>query len=699
VGRGGGPKSGAVPLRHLIRLFACLTLLAAPLAAAPVPPAVQQQAEVADVLGFGTTGLSLGARDLSLKPGDDFYSYSNGRLISFLRAAMGSQDSSFSLHALLAEEVDGQLRQIIEHPADDAAGRQVAALYRSYTDEPRIEQLGIAPIRPYLDRIGHIRDRAELIRVFADNGYSMPVDMAVIPDPGNPSRYVLIVTQAGLTMPSRDHYLRAGPEFDTYRAAFRTYVVTLLRLSGVAEADAAARADRVVELERRLADSQWGPERNRDVRATYNPMTPAQLAALAPQFNWPVYLRALGFGQARRIIVRQPDAIAAAGRLLDDVPLETWKDWLAFRFIASFSDYLSTPYQQANFAFAGRAMYGQISPHPRWSRGVDLVNNTLGETVGSIYLNRYFPARSRAVLTELVGNVRSAFTDRLQQAQWMDEPTRREALAKLADLEAQIGGPTRPLDLTSVEVKPDDLVGNIMRLSIWALNRDARRIDRPVDRSEWPMTAQTVGASYNSLTNQITFPAGILQRPLFDPSYDPAVNYGRIGSAIGHELGHGFDDQGRRYDRQGRLRDWWSPAAAARFEDRARRLGEQYGAYEPLPGFRINAAVTMGENIGDLGGLEIAYGAWRRYVAQHGEPPVIGGLTGDQRFFLAFGQTWAGHTTDALMRTIVLTDEHSPPAWRVNGVVRNMDAWYQAFDIKPGDRMYLPPEQRVHIWG
>ena len=686
-------------MRFLRSVLGALALLATTSAALAVqrdvPPPVAAQPPV-DVLGFGATGINLSARDLRTHPGDDFYSHANGAWTGFIKERLGPMDASFSLHALLAEEVEEQVRTIIETPADDPAGRQVAALYRSFMDEARIEQGGAKPIQQYLGRIAGIKDRAELIRVFAANGYNMPVAVGVIPDAADTRRYVLVVAQGGTRMPTRDHYLREGPEFDAYRAAFKTYITTALRLGGVSDPE--AKTELVYGLERRLAETHWTPERARDVRQTYNPMTRAQLQALAPQFDWPTYLNEMGFQRAERVIVREPSAVQAAGKLLDEIPLDTWKAWLAFSFIDAFSPYLSAPLQEAEFAFEGRALYGQREQHPRWSRAVKLVDSTLGETIGVIYLGRHFPADSRRVLTELVGNLRAAFTDRLRRLDWMDDATRREALAKLDALEAQIGGPAKPTDLTSVRLEPDDLVGNIMRLSEYGLRRDGERLAEPVDRNQWPMTAQTVGASYNSLTNQITFPAGILQKPLFDPSYDAPVNYGRIGSAIGHELGHGFDDQGRRFDGQGKLRDWWTPAAAGRFDELARRLGQQYAAYEPLPGFKVNAELTMGENIGDLGGLEMAYAAYRRHVDQHGEPPVVGGLTGDQRFFLSYAQTWASHMSDNLLRQIVLTDEHSPPSYRVNGIVRNMDAWYRAFDIKPGHKLYLPPEQRVRIW-
>jgi putative endopeptidase len=689
-------------LRSVLLGLALLPLSVEPALAAGTQPAIRtvppvvQPAQPVDVFGFGATGINLSARYPGTHPGDDFYDHANGAWTRFVKERLGPIDASFSLHAQLAEEVEGQVRQIIESPSDDPAGRQVSALYRSFMDEARIEQLGLEPIRPYLNRIAGIKDRAELIQVFAANGYNMPVASGVIPDAADPRRHVLVIAQGGTRMPTRDHYLREGPEFDRYRDAFKTYIATALRLANVPEPE--AKAARIYDLERRLAEGQWSQERIRDVRATYNPMTPAELQKLAPQFDWPNYLKGMGFAAADRIIVREPSAIQAAGKLLDEVPLQTWKDWLTFSFIDSFAPYLSTPFQQAEFAFDARALYGQQTPHPRWSRAVKLIDNTLGESVGLIYMQRHFPEASRRTLTELVGNVREAFNDRLRQLKWMDDATRREALAKLAALESQVGGPLKPTDLTGVRMDPQDLVGNIMRLSEYGLRRDSERLKEPVDRTLWPMTAQTVGASYNTLLNQITFPAGILQKPLFDPSYDAPVNYGRIGSAIGHELGHGFDDQGRRFDKDGKLRDWWSPAAASRFEDLAKRLGAQFATYEPLPGFKVNAEVTMGENIGDLGGLELAYAAYRRHVAKHGEPPVINGLTGDQRFFLAFAQTWASHMSDNLLRQVVLTDEHSPPAYRVNGIVRNMDAWYKAFDIQPGHKLYLAPDQRVRIW-
>lgn len=665
-------------------------------AAPPVPTQITREQAVAMLLGFNETGINLAARDLSVRPGNDFNLYANGSWMRFIRVSGGAQEFSYSIQAQLNEDVEGQVRAIVENPAGDPAAQQISELYRGFMDTATIERLGVTPLRPYFDRIARIRDRADLLRTFSENGYNMPFGIGVIPDPGNPTRHIVAVGQAGTLMPTRDYYLREGLEFDRYRAAYRSYVTQLLQLAGIEGAP--AKAEAIFGLERRLAEAHWPPERSRDVSQSMNRMTVAELQRLAPEFDWPSTLRLLQMGDVDTLLVGETTAIQAAGRLLEEVPLDTWKAWLTFHFIDAFAPYMSSPFDQAAFTFHNQVLNGMNQPHERWRRGVQLVDGALGEAVGRIYTARHFPTESKRVVEEMIGNLRGAFTERLRRIDWMDEPTRREALAKLEAFGARVGGPERTVDYGRLRLDRADMVGNIMRLGEFNFAREIAKLREPVDRSVWDMTAQTVGASYNVLTNQITFPAGILQRPLFHPGYDAAVNYGRIGAAIGHELGHGFDDQGRRFDGGGRLRDWWTPAAAQRFHERAEQLGRQFATYEPVPGFRVNAEATMGENIGDLGGLEIAYEAYRRHVAQHGEPAVINGLTGDQRFFLSYAQTWASYIGNTLMQSIVLTDEHAPPAYRVNGIVRNMDAWYRAFDVKPGDALYLPPEQRVRIW-
>ncbi|MGE0180090.1 MAG: M13 family metallopeptidase [Sphingomonas sp.] len=646
---------------------------------------------------FGPWGIDLKARDLDARPGDDFYAYANR---SWFRAnPIPADRTSWGINAALSQEVEQQLRTIVEEaqasPADPVR-RQVAELYAAWMDEAAIEARGTAVLRPYLSRIAAARNRDDLIRIMATPGFPSLVFVGMTPNPMNPTRYAALVGQGGLGMPSRDHYLREGDQYDRYRAAYRTYVTTLLRLAGFDRPD--ARADAIIALERRIAEAQWTPERSRDVSQTVNPMTPAQLATLAPQFNWPLWLSVQGLDGGGTIIVRETTAIAAEAALFGELPIETWRDYLSFHFIRNYAQYLPRAFDEADFAFYGRTLRGSEQQRDRWKRGLSLLDTTLGEALGRLYVERHFPAESRRQMDELVGNIRAALADRIRANDWMDEPTRAEALAKLAAFDPRIGHPTRFIDYAPLRIARDDLLGNMVRAAAfqWRL-RLARRLG-PVDRGLWFLTPQTVNAYYDRITNQITFPAGILQPPYFDPNADPAVNYGSIGGVIGHEIGHGFDDQGRRFDASGRMRDWWSAQSAQRFTERAARLGAQFDTYEPFPGVRVNGRVTMGENIGDLGGLEMAYAAWRRYVDRHGEPPVRDGLTGDQRFFLAYAQSWRVHFREGELRQRLLAGVHSPPEYRVNGIVRNVDAWYRAFNIQPGDRLYLPPEQRVRIW-
>jgi endothelin-converting enzyme/putative endopeptidase len=643
---------------------------------------------------YGASGLDLSARDLAVRPGDDFHRYASG---SWLRThPIPDAEPVYGVSLQMVQETERQLRAIVERPGDDPAGRQVGELYASWMDEAGIERRGLAPARPWLARIAAVRSRDDLLALFADRAFESPVAIGINPDPADPSRYVASASQSGLGMPGRDYYLREGTEFDRYRAAYRTYMITLQRLAGIGDAE--ARADAVIALERRIAEAHWAPERSRDVTQSMNPMSQVQLTALAPQFDWPTLLHRLGVGAGDRILVRETTAIAAAGQMLDTVPLATWKTWLSVRFLDRYGRFLPHAFDEARFDFRSRTLNGVPRQLERWNRGVLLVDELLGEALGRLYVARHFPAESRRAMGELIGDIRGALGEKLRGLAWMDEPTRREALAKLEALEARVGGPARYIDYSPIRLDPHDLLGNVVRARQfdWALQ--VSRLPNPVDRSLWRMTPQTTDAYYASLRNQMTFPAAILQPPMFHPRQDAAVNYGSIGAIIGHEIGHGFDDQGRRFDGAGRLRDWWSAASASLYVERTTRLRDQYAAFTPLPGLHVNGELTLGENIGDLGGLEIAYAAYRRYVERHGEPPVVDGLTGDQRFFLAYAQTWRTHEREDSLRQALLTDPHSPPAFRVNGVVRNMDAWYRAFNVRPGDRLYLPPEQRVHIW-
>jgi endothelin-converting enzyme/putative endopeptidase len=469
----------------------------------------------------------------------------------------------------------------------------------------------------------------------------------------------------------------------------------MLRLAGIENAE--QKADNIIALERRIAEAHWTPERSRDVSQSINPMTPAQVQELAPQFNWPLLLSTQGLGNVQTIIVRQTTAIQAEGRLFAETDLQTWKDWMTFQFIRNAAQYLPRAFDEANFNFYSRTLSGTQQQRDRWKRGLGVLNNTLGEAVGEIYVRRHFPDASRRQMAELIGDLRGALGERLRANSWMDDATRTAAIAKLDAFDPRIGNPVRFIDYRTLRVEPNDLVGNMLRAAEFQRNLALSRLPRPVDRSLGAMTPQTINAYYSPQTNQITFPAAILQPPYFNPRADAAVNYGAIGAVIGHEIGHGFDDQGSRFDPQGRLRNWWSPQSGERFRALTTKLGAQYSAYVSA-GQHINGQLTMGENIGDLGGIEMAYAAYQRYQARHGRARVIGGLTGDQRFFLAYAQAWRNQVREDALRQQVLTDPHSPPEWRVNGVVRNVDAWYRAFNVQPGDRLYLAPADRVHIW-
>jgi putative endopeptidase len=648
---------------------------------------------------YGDFGIDLTAMDTSVRPGDSFWHFVNGKWDKQTEIAADRVNAGAMV--VLADEAENQVRSIVEDLARDPAaagkiGQQVGDFYASWMDEAGIEAAGTKPLKPYLSRISAIRNKADLIRAFAEPGIMSPLAMGILPDPADPTRYTAMTGQAGLGLPNRDYYLLEGEKYDQVRAAYRDYAVKIQKLAGIKDAE--AKADRIIALETALAKVHWEPERQRDIKQIYNPMNRAQLAELAPQVDWSAFLTASGLGTIETVIAGEKSAITETAKMLDSVPLSTWKDYLTFHFISHHARYLPKAFDQANFDFFSKTLRDVPQQRERWKRGVELVNSALGEAVGRIYVERHYPPESDRQMSELIENLRAGLEARLAASTWMDEATKEQARAKLAAFDPRIGHPSKWIDYASLEVKRGDVLGNAVRANRFQHELELSRLGKPVDRDLWEMTPQTVNAYYNPLMNQITFPAAILQPPFFDPKADPAVNYGSIGAVIGHEIGHGFDDQGRQFDESGRIRDWWTQQSGEQFEARAAKLGEQFDQYEPIPGTKINGKLTMGENIGDLGGLEMAYAAYRRYIAAHGEAPVIAGLTGDQRFFISFGQTWRSKIREGALRERLLTDPHSPAEYRVDGIVRNIDAWYKAFDVKPGDKMYLAPEQRVSIW-
>jgi len=670
-----------------LALLLAATLLT-PLALAAAEPAKPR---------YGSWGVATEHMDTAVAPGGDFYAYALGRWLQDHPIPADKRGAGYNYD--LPDEIELQVRAIVEEVAKSPTSpvaAKVGDAYAAYMDTAGIEARGTAPLKPWLDRIAAVSSRRALVDLLMTPGYAKPVAIGIDADQDDPTRYTLGIGQGRLGLPSRDYYLLKGEKYDGFRAAYRAYVTKMLGLAGFS--DAAARADRVIALETRLAEDQWTPERRRDPVATHNPMDRAGLDKLAPEFDWGPTLAGLGLPDAR-VDVAETTAVAATGKRLADVPLETWKDMLAFRFVSDHADVLPLAFDKARFDFYGRTLSDIPEQRARWKRGVAMLDNSLGEALGQVYVERYWPAATSKLAAELVADVQAAYADKIAAAAWMDAPTRAAAQKKLASFDPRIGHPANWTDYSALKVSRSDPRANAMASSgvEWQLRRS--RYPGPVDRGLWEMTPQTVNAYYQPTLNQITVPAAILQPPFFDPAADPAVNYAETGATtIGHELGHGFDDQGRQYDDKGRLRDWWSPATAALYKAKADRLAAQFDAYEPLPGVHIKGRLTLGENLADLGGLETAYATYRRYVARHGEPPVIGGFTGDQRFFLAYAHAWQGKTRDGALRQQLLSDPHSPDKYRVNGIVRNFDPWYTAFGVKPGDAMYLPPAKRVRVW-
>ncbi len=646
--------------------------------------------------GVDTTGF-----DRSVRPQDDFFAFVNGGWLK--RTQIPAARTSIGTFLSLRDNSQAALRAIIDsvsagQNARGSTGQKVGDLYRSFMDTARIEQLGVAPVRADLDRIAAVRSRDQLPELFAQMrriSVASPLAFAVGQDQGNSSRYAVTVSQSGLGLPDRDYYLVDNERNTAIRNAYVQYLETLLRLSG--NANAAAGARDVLAFETALARIQWDRVRNRDRNASYNPMSVADLQARTPGFRWSSYFATAGLPSVDSVIVRQPDYLNAVDALMAATPLETVKTYMAIRVLDPAAQYLGREFRDARFGFRGRVLSGQEQNRQRWELGVTAVEGALGEAVGELYVQRHFSPQSKARMEELVANLMVAYREAINELEWMSPATRAEAQAKLAGFTVKIGYPDEWQDYSALEIRPDDLMGNVRRSAEFEYQDMIRRLGQPVDRGKWGMTPQTVNAYYNSVNNEIVFPAAILQPPFFDLNADDAVNYGAIGAVIGHEISHGFDDQGRKSDGEGNLRDWWTAQDAAAFEQRATMLVEQYSAFEPIPGARVNGRLTLGENIGDVSGVAIAHRAYRKSLEGR-QAPVIDGFTGDQRFFLGYAQVWRSMAREQTLRQNLLTDTHSPGMYRTNGVLANIPAFYEAFNVRPGDRMYLPAERRVKIW-
>jgi len=650
---------------------------------------------------LGAWGIETQHISSTVDPGDDFFRYVNeGWLESAgMPAGFPANGAFLELH-LLSESRVADIIADMSSVADAAQGspeQQVRDLHASYMDTAAIEAAGLDPIRADVDAFLALDDRDAIAAAFARSFAPSFVSFYINLDPNNPDAYRLNLTQSGLGLPGRDYYLRDDEEFQGYQDAYRAYIARIFELAGYD--DGAARADRIYALEAAMAEVHWEPADAQDSVLTNNPTDRDGLEALAPGFNWDVFFEASGVGHIEDLNVDETTAITAMAALFAETPVETWNDYLAFHYIDNHTTYLPAAFDEASFAFYSQTLNGVPEQRARDLRAIQQVNNNLGEQVGRIYVERHFPESHKTQMEELVNYLRRALAERIETLDWMDTETREQAQRKLASFNVKIGYPDVWRDFSDLEVRPDDLIGNMHRIQDWYWNDSRSRLGGPVRDWEWGMSPQTVNAYYSSTRNEIVFPAAILQAPFFDPEADAAVNFGAIGGVIGHEIGHGFDDDGSRFDADGYLRNWWTDTSRAGFEERTSALISQYDGFSPLEGINVNGELTLGENIGDLGGLSMALHAYRLYAADNGETGrVIDGYTPEQRFFLSWGQVWRTLMTDGYMRNLVLTDEHSPAQYRVNGIVRNMDDWYEAFDVDETDDLYLPPEERIDIW-
>jgi putative endopeptidase len=650
-------------------------------------------------------GLDTAGMDRSVRPQDDFFRFVNGTWAD--KTPIPADRASYGTLAILTDRAQEALRGILEAEAikPQAAasiGQKLGGFYRSFNDEARIEAAGIRPLEGELAAIDAITGERDFPRAFARAarlGVRLPISVGVGQDPRKSDTYAVLVSQSGLGMPDRDYYLRTDEKFVAIRAAYSSYVTTLLTLAG--HKDPPGAAARILAFETSLAVQQWDRVRNRDRTATYNKVTVEVLQSSTPSFDWRAYFAQVQPAGAAPpiadVIVRQPDYLKAVDTAMTATPLQTWKDYLTFGLISAYAEDLPSAFVNADFDFHGKVISGRQEIQPRWKRALAATEDSLGEPLGRMYIDRYFKGDAKARIDALIRNLLAAFKVGINELEWMSPETKAQAQAKLARYTLKIAYPDRWRDYTGLQVDPDDLVGNVMRSNRFQHDDMWTRYGKPVERWRWGFTPQTVNASYSSSNNEITFPAGILQPPFFDVAADDAINYGSIGSVIGHEISHGFDDQGRKSDGDGNLHDWWTADDAARFEERAAKLAAQFESYEPAPGLRINGRQTLGENIGDLSGIAVAFRAYRMSL-QGRTAPVIGGFSGDQRFFIGYAQVWRFKERDEALRNQLLTDPHSPGMYRAFVPLTNIDAFYAAFNLQPGDKLYRPPNERVRIW-
>ena len=658
---------------------------------------VSAETETALVSGIDRSGF-----DETVRPQDDLFQYVNGGWLD--ETEMPADKSRYGTFLILADNAEEDVRVLIEEVAaqtDVKPGspeQKIRDFFNTYMDADLANELGISAIQDDLDLIAAAATMDDIYRLFGQlgtDGVSSPIGLFIFSDFQDANTNVVYLAESGLTLPDRDYYLKDDERFVKARALLIDYATTLFTLAG--QSDPEGMAEQMLALETRLAEVQWTREENRDRVKQYNPHTIDQLVALAPQIDWAAFLEASLLPDRENYIVMQPSFFQSAGEIIDTTPVDTWKNYLTFHLLSGYAPVLGDEFFTAWFEMNLKGLQGTEEPRPRWKRAISSINGNMGELLGQLYVERHFNAEAKARMQEMIDNLIEAYAQSISELEWMSDATKEQALEKLAKFNTKIGYPDEWRDYSSLEIINGDPVGNLKRATAFEYQRNLNKLDSPVDKSEWLLTPQTVNAYYLPMWNEIVFPAAILQPPFFNVAADDAVNYGAIGAVIGHEIGHGFDDQGRRFDGDGNLRDWWTEEDNALFLERKDKLAAQFNSYEVIDGLTVNGEFTSGENIGDLGGLSIAYKAYRLSLDGE-EPPIIDGWTGDQRFFLGWAQAWREKRRAEEEKRLLTIDSHSPPKFRANGGAVNVPAFYETFNVVEGDGMYLAPEERVKIW-
>lgn len=648
------------------------------------------------------SGVRLDYMDTSVDPAENFFRYANGGWLN--STEIPPDKARYGAFTILSDKARDDVKAIVlqaaeaRNPESGSEARQIGDFYRSFMDTETIQARGLEPLQPVLEDIAAIENYGHLAAFFARanrQGITAPLAFYIDNDEKQPDQYITYFSHSGLGLPDREYYLKDDDSNTRLRQSYRTHVATMFDLAGQEGGETAA--DTVLAIEKAIAERHWPRAELRDREKTYNKFAVEDLAGGSQVWDWQTYVQSAGLAKADQVIISAPSYFEALDELLKGFSIEQWKQYLTWHSISAFASLLPEALDQEDFRFYGTALRGVEAQEERWKRAVNLLNGLLGDPVGKLYVERHFSPAAKARMEELVENLREAYRQSILELDWMTEATKDKAIQKLKKFTPKIGYPDKWRDYSGLRIEADDLFGNYLRAREFQYQINLAKLGQPVDRSEWFMNPQTVNAYYNPGLNEIVFPAAILQPPFFNQAADDAINYGAIGAVIGHEMGHGFDDQGAKSNGDGLLQNWWTEQDMTEFKRRTQQLVEQYNEYTVLDGLHLNGELTQGENIGDLGGLTVAYKAYQ--LSLDGEQaPALDGFTGDQRFFLGWGQVWANKYRDEELRRRIMTDPHSPPRFRVNGVLRNMPQFYQAFDVQPGDWMYLPGEERVKIW-